>query len=63
MKIIKEGRLVEDEEFEAHCPKCKTVFSFFRKEAKSCSDQRDGRYLEVRCPLPGCGDLIYVDLR
>ena len=51
MKIIKKGKLPEKRVYRAHCPHCKTIFSFEKHEAKLEGDQRDGDFLRVKCPL------------
>lgn len=57
MRIITKGKLPEDALYEVICQHCKTVFEFERREAKFTSDQRDGDYLIIICPV--CNSLIY----
>jgi hypothetical protein len=58
MRIIKEGFVTEDLEYEATCKRCKTVFVFQRKEANYGNDYRltgedcpTGSALVINCPL------------
>lgn len=62
--IIRTGKLPEAQVYEVTCPKCKTLFSFLRGEARThhARDQRDNSYLEIGCPLPGCGTTVTKDL-
>lgn len=60
MKILKQGQLPEDKEFTTTCRRCKTEFQFKKSEGKETSDQRDGNYVSINCPLPGCGNLCTV---
>lgn len=55
MKILKEGRLPEQQVYQTTCTKCGTEYEFKRGEARFSSDQRDGDALVTKCPLPGCG--------
>lgn len=50
MKIIKQGSLPEEREYQISCRNCGTVFEFTRKEAELNIDQREGNYLKVDCP-------------
>ena len=59
MKIITPGRIPENIEIRATCNHCKTVFEFTPKEATIRSDQRDGDYYEVCCPM--CVKLVTKD--
>ena len=61
MKIITPGRLPDLIEIRATCNHCKTVFEFTPREATLRSDQRDGDYYEVHCPL--CGKVVTRDAR
>lgn len=51
MKIIQRGVIPEEREYQVACPKCKTIFEFKHAEATYNSDQRDGDYLSICCPL------------
>lgn len=57
VEIIRQGQIPEEQVFEATCTNCKTHFRFKRKEAKYVSDQRDGDFLEIPCPL--CSKTVY----
>lgn len=61
MKIITPGRLPDLIEIRAACSNCGTVFEFTPKEATRQSDQRDGGYYEIPCPL--CGKVVTRDAR
>lgn len=63
MEIIEEGRLPEDKVYEGRCYHCNTRARFKRSEGKLVYDQRDGDYVEVKCPLPGCNHTIKVSTR
>jgi hypothetical protein len=58
MKIIEYGDRPEDKVYRNKCGHCKTVYEFARKEAKFHSDQRDGDYLTINCPV--CQREAYV---
>jgi len=51
MKIIRHGQKPEEKTYEVTCAHCRTVFEFTQGEAKYRSDQRDGDYLEIPCPV------------
>lgn len=51
IRIIKEGRLPENDTYRCTCRHCKTVFEFQKKDAKSGYDQRDGSWMTINCPL------------
>lgn len=61
MRIVKEGKLPGEQEYRATCRRCGTLFVFLQSEAVLKGDQRDGDYLEVACPLKGCGAAVLVD--
>lgn len=50
MKVIRKGRLAEDEKYQAECNSCGTVIEFKRKEARFSSGQRDSDALVIGCP-------------
>lgn len=56
MKIIKQGKIPELEEYKLTCRNCKCQFEFQRHEAKYVSDQRDGDFLQIACPC--CHQLL-----
>lgn len=58
MRIIRNGRKPEDREHRATCTNCDTRFEFAQKEAKYITDQRDGDYLHICCPV--CGHSVAV---
>lgn len=55
MKILVVGKLPAEHQYKITCHNCGTVFEFLRKEAEYVTEQRDGDYLIVTCPLEGCG--------
>lgn len=61
MKIIHRGERPEDQVYRAGCWRCATQVEFQRSEATYHSDQRDGDYLAVTCPV--CGSAITASVR
>jgi ribosomal protein S27E len=51
MEIIKRGVIPEERVYYAKCGYCESELRFRRSEAKYVSDQRDGDYLVVKCPV------------
>lgn len=51
MKIIRMGKPHGDEKFKATCNGCNTKVEFLKSEAKYVTDQSDGDYYEVQCPV------------
>lgn len=49
--IIKRGIKPAERLYEVTCGECTTVFSFKQAEAQYKSDQRDGDYLTIQCPV------------
>jgi len=60
MEILFRGQLPELKVYEATCTHCETVISFVRSEALYRSDQRDGDYLIIKCPV--CSNSIYKSI-
>lgn len=60
VQIISRGIAERNQTREATCIRCRTKFSFEQWEAKYNNDQRDGDYLSIGCPLPGCGNTVTV---
>lgn len=58
MKVIKRGELPETKVYGGKCQRCSTEVEFVRGEAKYNSDQRDGDFLSIACPV--CTGLIYA---
>lgn len=58
IEVISRGHLPENDQFDASCHKCKSVLRFLRSDAKLTSDQRDGDFLTVPCPV--CGTSVHV---
>jgi ribosomal protein S27E len=61
MKIIQRGSDPRAEPIQATCRNCQTVFEFHPLEAKYSSDQRDGDFYSIGCPV--CGQTVYKDAR
>lgn len=51
VEIIKQGQLPGDKIKRCTCRTCSTEFVFKVSEAKYNSDQRDGDFLSIPCPL------------
>lgn len=60
MKIIQAGALPEKKVYKTTCSHCKTVFEFEKHEARFIPDPRDGSFLQIKCPLDGCGHDVNV---
>ena len=58
IRVTKHGALPDHDVFAGTCYRCKTEVEFERVDARLTSDQRDGDYLSVDCPV--CGDAINV---
>lgn len=58
VKILVKGTIPEEQWYKGTCGHCHTEFAFQRKEAKYSSDQRDGDYFSIDCPL--CSKPVYV---
>lgn len=51
IEVIRRGHLPENDQFEAECCKCKSQLRFLRSDARHTSDQRDGDFVTVTCPV------------
>lgn len=60
MKIIKRGTDPKAEPLRATCNNCQTVFEFHPIEAKYSSDQRDGDFYSIACPV--CNQVVTKDI-
>lgn len=58
MEIIERGEPPDERKYTGRCFTCKTKVKFRQSEATAHYDQRDGNYLEVKCPV--CGKPITV---
>lgn len=56
MEILHRGTAPSERVHEATCNSCKTKVRFTQGEAKYNSDQREGDYLSVSCPV--CHNII-----
>lgn len=60
VEITKRGQLPGAKQYRGFCHNCGTEFKFLASEAREHSDQRDGDFLSITCPLPGCGTTVNV---
>lgn len=60
MKILQKGVLPSKQIYRATCRHCGTQIEFHFEEAEFISDQRDGDFLSIPCPLPMCLHKITV---
>jgi hypothetical protein len=51
MKIINRGTPPETKPMRMECNHCKTVVELLPPEARYVSDQRDGDYYSLKCPV------------
>lgn len=51
MKIIERGTMPGDRDWQATCTHCRTRFEFKQSEGEFHTDQRDGDYVTVKCPV------------
>lgn len=51
IEIVRRGKPKEEKEYQAGCRYCGTIIKFKRGDAKYQSDQREGDYLVVDCPI------------
>lgn len=58
MEIIRKGVASESKTYRVSCDNCDTLFKFQQLEANWVTDNRDGDYLEVDCPV--CGKSVTV---
>lgn len=59
VRIIRLGTLPEEKLFQCTCNYCKTVFEFKAKEAKKISNQREGPYYQIACPV--CNTMCFIN--
>jgi endogenous inhibitor of DNA gyrase (YacG/DUF329 family) len=58
VEILKRGTPPAEARLTRECRRCGTEFRFTRSEATFHTDQRDGDYLEIACPV--CGKPVTV---
>ena len=51
MEIINRGKLPSERVYTATCTNCGSVLRFTHAEATHHSDQRDGNFVSVKCPV------------
>lgn len=61
MKILKRGTPPEKRPYQTTCRICKTEFEFEEREGSVVYDQRDGNYVQIKCPV--CRHHCMVGLR
>ena len=49
MKIIKKG-VIPSDAYKMECRYCKAVFEFTKSETNVVFDQRDGNFMQLKCP-------------
>jgi RNase P subunit RPR2 len=60
--IIQLGTLPEEKVHRAICDHCGTVFTFLRKEAKRENSWKNGSFLVIDCPMPGCSKEVHKEI-
>lgn len=60
MKITKEGQLPGKQVLHGKCNSCKTEFECLAEETKFNSGSRNETWYEVKCPLSGCNNMVYI---
>lgn len=61
--IIQAGTPPSEKPIFAVCNSCWTHFTFGLSDALRISDQRDGDFYSIRCPLDGCGKIVAVGVK
>jgi hypothetical protein len=56
--ITKRGSLPKDEKFRGTCSHCHTDFLCNRSDGTYADYQKDGAFLRLTCPLPGCENAV-----
>lgn len=51
MRIVKHGKPYGDQKHKLKCPGCGTVIETLTSELKRVTDQRDGDYWTIPCPV------------
>lgn len=51
IEVLKRGVTEDEKVYEAVCFSCKSHLRFKRSDAEYVSDQRDGDYLKINCPV------------
>ncbi len=58
IKITTTGKLPAEKQYRGKCYNCGCAIACKRKDGKFYDDQRDGSFVQVSCPTPGCGHKI-----
>lgn len=59
MKFITKGKLPSVRIYQVQCGHCRTIFQAAEGEGEVHDCQREGRSVEFRCPLSGCGQRCF----
>lgn len=51
IRIVQRGVLPEEKIYRGTCSYCKTIFTFNGSDGTLRSDQREGDYYEITCPV------------
>jgi hypothetical protein len=62
MEIIHEGKLPQQNKYMTTCSHCQTVFRFDKNDTFDHASWRNETFVNVRCPLPGCGKTLTVEI-
>lgn len=60
MKIVKVGRLPQEQLLKGECSNCGCEIECKRSEAKSAPDPREKGDLYLDCPTKGCNSMIWL---
>ena len=60
-EVLKRGITEDEKVYDATCMKCKSLLRFKRADAEYVSDQRDGDYLKINCPV--CRGMVTASVR
>lgn len=63
MVTITKPGAVPNKKIFATCRSCRTEFTFDASEAHYNTDQRDGDFYSILCPLPNCDETVRVTVR
>lgn len=58
IEVIERGTPPGEKPYKVTCTSCRSKLKFLRTDAKFTSDQRDGAYLTIRCPV--CGTDVHT---
>ena len=58
IEVLERGSPPSEKVYETHCNGCHSKLRFKRSDAQFTSDQRDGDFLSIACPV--CGRNVYT---